>query len=181
MKKRSAAKVDTFCADHAPPVELWPVRDWSGIPELAYPDQMNCAAELLDSMIEGGRGDRTVFRFPDGEWTYRHLYETANRIANVLVDDFGLIPGNRVLLRGPNNPMLAACWFGVIKAGGVVVCTMPLLRERGSAPDPRLGRDRAGRHARSAGTAGQAGEEIPVAGCVLRCVRAGADVRHAAA
>jgi 2-aminobenzoate-CoA ligase len=106
------------------------VRDWTGIPELAYPDVMNCAAELLDSMIEGGRGDRIVFRFPGGEWTYQHLYETANRIANVLVDDFGLKPGNRVLLRGPNNPMIAACWFGVIKAGGVVVCTMPLLRER---------------------------------------------------
>ena len=56
--------------------------------------------------------------------------EQSNRIANVLVDDFGIVPGNRVLLRGPNNPMLAACWFGVLKAGGVVVCTMPLLRER---------------------------------------------------
>ena len=122
--------IDTFCADMAPPQELWPVRDWSGIPELAYPDWMNCAGELLDSVIEGGRGERTVFRFPGGTWTYHHLQETANRIAHVLVDDFGLVPGNRVLLRGPNNPMLAACWFGVLKAGGVVVCTMPLLRER---------------------------------------------------
>ena len=122
--------IDTFCAEMAPPTELWPVRDWSGIPELAYPDWMNCAGELLDSVIEGGRGERTVFRFPGGTWTYYHLQETANRIAHVLVDDFGLVPGNRVLLRGPNNPMIAACWFGVLKAGGVVVCTMPLLRER---------------------------------------------------
>ncbi|MEO8193297.1 MAG: AMP-binding protein [Gemmatimonadales bacterium] len=109
---------------------MWPVLDWSGIPELAYPQWMNSAAELLDSMIEGGRGDRIVFQFPEGSWTYRHLFEQANRIANVLVDDLDLVPGNRVLLRGPNNPMMAACWFGVLKAGGVAVCTMPMLRER---------------------------------------------------
>ena len=122
--------VDTFCAENAPPRELWPDRDWSGIPELTYPDWMNCAAELLDSVIEGGHGERIVFRYPGGSWSYRHLLEQSNRIAHVLVDDFGLVPGNRVLLRGPNNPMLAACWFAVLKAGGVVVCTMPLLRER---------------------------------------------------
>ena len=130
MTKGKSKTVDTFCEDHAAPPELWPVREWGGIPELAYPDRMNCAAELLDSVIEGGRGDRTVFKSPEGDWTYRHLYETANRIASVLVEDLGVVPGNRVLLRGPNNPMLAACWFGVLKAGGVVVCTMPLLRER---------------------------------------------------
>jgi len=122
--------VDTFCAEMLPPRELWPVRDWSGIPELAYPDWMNCAAELLDTVIESGHGERTVFRFPGGTWTYQHLFEMSNRIANVLVDDFHLVAGNRVLLRGPNNPMMAACWFGIVKAGGVVVCTMPLLRER---------------------------------------------------
>ena len=122
--------VDRFCAETLPPRELWPVRDWSGIPELAYPDWMNCAGELLDSMIESKRGTRTVFRYPGGTWTYQQLFETANRIAQVLVEDLGLVPGNRVLLRGPNNPMMAACWFAVIKAGGVVVCTMPLLRER---------------------------------------------------
>lgn len=122
--------VDTFCADRLPPRELWPVRDWTGIPELAYPERLNAAARLLDRMVESGNGDRPVFRFPDGTWTYRELMETANRIAHVLVDDFGLVPGNRVLLRAPNNPMLAACWFAVLKAGGVVVCTMPLLRER---------------------------------------------------
>lgn len=122
--------VDRFCAEMLPPRELWPVRDWSGIPELAYPDWMNCAGELLDSMIESKRGTRIVFRYPGGTWTYQQLFETANRIAQVLVEDLGLVPGNRVLLRGPNNPMMAACWFAVIKAGGVVVCTMPLLRER---------------------------------------------------
>jgi 2-aminobenzoate-CoA ligase len=122
--------IDTFCADRLPPRELWPVRDWTGIPELAYPERLNCATELLDQMVSSGNGDRLVFRYPGGTWTYRHLLETSNRIAHVLVDELGLVPGNRVLLRAPNTPMLAACWFAVVKAGGVVVCTMPLLRER---------------------------------------------------
>jgi len=125
-----SAHIDTFCAEHLPPRELWPVREWSGVSEPEYPGRLNCAAELLDRMVESGRGERPVFRFPEGEWTYRELMETANRIANVLVDDLELVPGNRVLLRGPNNPMLAACWLAVLKAGGVAVCTMPLLRER---------------------------------------------------
>ena len=127
--------LDTFCADRLPPPELWPVRDWSGVPELAYPERLNCATELLDRMVESGNGNRIVFRFPNSDgtlstWTYRQLLETSNRIARVLVENLGIVPGNRVLLRAANTPMLAACWFGVIKAGGVVVCTMPLLRER---------------------------------------------------
>ena len=126
----SSAHVDTFCADHMPPRALWPVTDWTGVPELTYPDRMNCASELLLDALEAEKGDRVVFRFPEGSWTYRKLHETANRIAHVLVDDLGVKPGNRVLLRGPNNPMMAACWFAILKAGGVVVCTMPLLRER---------------------------------------------------
>ncbi|HUQ49036.1 MAG TPA: AMP-binding protein [Gemmatimonadaceae bacterium] len=124
------AHVDTFCADHMPPREFLPVTDWTGIPELSYPPRLNCATELLLGIIESGKGDRVALRFPGGTWTYQHLYETANRIAHVLVDDCGVKPGNRVLLRGPNNPMMAACWFAIVKVGGVVVCTMPLLRER---------------------------------------------------
>ncbi|AHG93115.1 AMP-dependent synthetase and ligase (plasmid) [Gemmatirosa kalamazoonensis] len=122
--------VDTFCADNLPPRELWPVRDWTGVPELAYPARLNCAAELLDRMVATGHADRVALRWPGGRWTYAELLETSNRIANVLVNDLGLVPGNRVLLRGPNAPMLAASWLAVAKAGGVVVCTMPLLRER---------------------------------------------------
>ncbi len=125
-----SAHVDTFCRDLLPPPEQWPEMDYSGIPELAYPDRMNCAAELLDARIAAGDGDRTVFHFSGGRWTYRELLETANRIARVLVEDLGLVPGNRVLLRGYNNPMTAACWFAILKAGGIVVCTMPLLRSR---------------------------------------------------
>lgn len=121
--------VDTFCADHLPPRELWPVREWNAIPELEYPARLNCAVELLDRMTEAN-GERLVFRFPGGTWTYRQLLETSNRIAHVLADDLNVVPGNRVLLRAANTPMLAACWFAVLKVGGVVVCTMPLLRER---------------------------------------------------
>ncbi|HEY0557862.1 MAG TPA: AMP-binding protein, partial [Thermoanaerobaculia bacterium] len=124
------AHVDTFCRDSLPPPELMPHMDYSVLPELAYPGRLNAAAELLDRRIAAGDGDRTVFHFPGGTWTYRQLFETANRIAHVLVDDLGIVPGNRVLLRGPNNPMMAACWFAVLKAGGVAVATMPLLRVR---------------------------------------------------
>ena len=122
--------VDTFCRDNLPPRELWPVMDFGTLPELDYPSRLNCATELLDRMVEAGHGDRTVFIFPGGRWTYRDLLEMSNRIAHVLVDDLGVVPGNRVLLRGPNNPMMVACWFAIVKAGAVVVCTMPLLRVR---------------------------------------------------
>ena len=122
--------VDTFCAEHLPPAELQPDRVWSGVPELAYPARLNCAAELLDVMIAAGNGDRPAIRFPGGVWSYSDVSTNANRIAHVLVNDLGVVPGNRVLLRGANTPMLAACWFGVLKAGGVVVCTMAMLRER---------------------------------------------------
>ncbi|HKI04684.1 MAG TPA: AMP-binding protein [Thermoanaerobaculia bacterium] len=125
-----SAHVDTFCRDHLPPRELWPDLDYSRLPELAYPPRLNCAAELLDKAVESGWGGRTAIHYPGGRWTYGRLLETANRIAHVLVEDLGVVPGNRVLLRGPNTPMMAACWFAVLKAGGVVVCTMPLLRVR---------------------------------------------------
>jgi 2-aminobenzoate-CoA ligase len=122
---------DTFCRDALPPRELWPRMDYSTLPELAaYPPRLNCAAELLDGAVAAGHGERTVFRFPGGRWSYRQLLATANRIAHALVDNLGLVPGERVLLRGANTPMMAACWFAVLKAGGIVVCTMPLLRQR---------------------------------------------------
>ena len=124
------AHVDTFARDHLPPREMWPVLDLSTLPELGYPPRLNCAAELLDRMADGEGGERTAILWPGGRWSYRELLETANRIAHVLVEDLGVVPGNRVLLRGPNNPWMAACWFAVLKAGGIVVCTMPMLRRR---------------------------------------------------
>lgn len=127
---RWSGHVDTFCQDHLPPRELWPELDYTGVPELAYPPRLNCAAALLDAMVDAGHGDRPLLRYHGGVWSYRDLLHRANQIAHVLVDDLGVVPGNRVLLRAPNTPMLAACWFAVLKAGGVVVCTMPLLRPR---------------------------------------------------
>jgi 2-aminobenzoate-CoA ligase len=122
---------DTFCRDHLPPRALWPHMSYDVLPELAaYPRRMNCAVELLDRQVGAGLGDRPVFIFPGGRWTYGELLARANRIARVLTEDLGLEAGGRVLLRGRNTPMLAACWFAVLKAGGVVVCTMPLLRTR---------------------------------------------------
>lgn len=122
--------LDTFCRDHLPPVELWPQMVWTAYPELASRSHINCATDLLDGAVESGNGNRVVFRCDSGDWSYARLLETSNRLANVLIQDCGIQPGNRVLLRGPNTPMLAACWFAVLKAGGIVVCTMPMLRAR---------------------------------------------------
>ncbi len=123
------AHTDTFARDNLPPASAWPEFRFE-LPELKYPGRMNCATELLDKPVTRGHGHRIALRTPDGECTYTQLFTQANRIANVLVREMGLKPGNRVLLRGPNNPMMAACWFAVMKAGGVCVATMPLLRAK---------------------------------------------------
>jgi len=121
--------VDSFARENLPLRALWPELIFE--PPLTYPDRMNCATELLDRAVERGWGPRAAIVAADGvRWTYAELLTRANRIAQVLVDDLKLVPGNRVLLRGANNPMLAACWFAVIKAGGIAVATMPLLRAK---------------------------------------------------
>jgi 2-aminobenzoate-CoA ligase len=126
----SSAHIDTFANDNLPPVEQQPEFLFT-LPELQYPEQLNCAWPLLDQHVAEGRGDRTCLMAPGGlHWTYAELQDKANRIARVLVEDMGLVPGNRVLLRSPNNPMLVACWFAVMKAGGIAVTTMPLLRAK---------------------------------------------------
>lgn len=122
-----SAHTDTFCRDNLPDPADWPEIVLG--PDTSYPDRLNCATALLDDVIREHGGDRPCLLSPDGEeWSYEELRTTANRIANLLVEDLGLVSGNRVLLRGPNNPWTVACWFGVLKAGGVVVATMPLLR-----------------------------------------------------
>ncbi len=121
---------DDFARRGLPPAELWPVIDHEALARLNYPKRMNAAVELLDRAVAEGLGPRPCVRSPQATWTYAKLLETANRVASVLVNDMGLVPGNRVLLRSANNPMLAACWFGVLKAGGIAVTTMPLLRAR---------------------------------------------------
>ncbi|HEU0299407.1 MAG TPA: AMP-binding protein [Longimicrobium sp.] len=125
-----SAHVDTFARDHLPPPELLPFIDCSGLADLAYPPRLNCAVELLDRMADAGHADRPALVWDGGRWTYRELAEQSSRVAAVLRDDLGLVPGNRVLLRGFNSPMMVACWFGVLKAGAIVVATMPLLRAR---------------------------------------------------
>jgi len=124
-----SAHTDTFARDNLPPREQWPEFLFE-LPELKYPGRMNCATELLDKPVTRGHGHRVALRSPDGECTYTQLFTQANRLANVLVREMGLKPGNRVLLRGPNNPTMAAAWFGVMKAGGICVATMPLLRAK---------------------------------------------------
>ena len=129
----ATAHIDTFARDNLPPRAQWPDLVFD-LPELQYPPRLNCAAELLDRMVAAGHGGRPAIWAPvDGKpvpCTYRQLLARANRIARALSEDLGLVPGNRVLLRGPNNPMMAACWFGIVKAGGIVVATMPLLRAK---------------------------------------------------
>ena len=124
-----SAHVDTFALDNLPPREQWPEFRFD-LPELQYPERMNCAAILVDDMVKAGHGDRIAIRAPGLEWTYLDLRAQANRLANFLVREMGLKPGNRVLLRGPNNPMMAASWLAVFKAGGICVGTMPLLRAK---------------------------------------------------
>lgn len=114
---------DTFVRDRLPPAELLPEFRFE-LPELKYRDRLNAAAELL----KGGEPDSLAFVNDHGRWTYRELDEFSGRIARLLVEQEGLVPGNRVLLRGPNGYTLLAAWLGVLKAGGVVVATMPLLR-----------------------------------------------------
>jgi 2-aminobenzoate-CoA ligase len=124
-----SAHLDTFARDNLPPREQWPDFKFD-LPELKYPERMNCVAELLDRWIAAGQGDRPCLITPNETWSYAQLAERVNRIANVLTRDLGMIAGHRVLLRGPNSAMMVAAYLAVIKAGGVVVATMPLLRAK---------------------------------------------------
>jgi 2-aminobenzoate-CoA ligase len=124
------AHIDSFIRDHLPPRELWPTMDYTALPELAaYPRRLNAAVELLDMAVPAF-AERAAVRFGDEVWTYGELLFRANRIARVLTEDHGMVPGERVLLRGSNHPMLVASFFGVLKAGGIAIPTMPVLRER---------------------------------------------------
>jgi len=123
------AHLDTFARDNLPPRAQWPDFLFE-LPELKYPERMNCVVELLDRSLAAGRGNRPCLISPAESLTYAQLAERVNRIANVLTRALGMIPGHRVLLRGPNSPMMVAAYLAVIKAGGVVVATMPLLRAK---------------------------------------------------
>ncbi|MFE9254242.1 AMP-binding protein [Streptomyces sp. NPDC006879] len=130
MELKPSAHVDTFCRDHLPPAEQWPELLFE-LPELAYPERLNCGTELLDTTIERFGADRPVFRTGAGEvWSYGELRARVDRLAHVLTFDLGLVPGNRVLLRGPTGPWLVACWLAVMKAGGVAVTVLAQQRSR---------------------------------------------------
>jgi 2-aminobenzoate-CoA ligase len=122
-----SAHVDTFTRDNLPPAEQWPDL-FLDRPEFQYPDYLNAAVELTDRMVEHGFGDRTALIGNGRRRTYKELTDWSNRLAHALVEDFGIKPGNRVLIRSGNNPAMVAAWLAVTKAGAVAVNTMPLLR-----------------------------------------------------
>jgi 2-aminobenzoate-CoA ligase len=127
MSLSPSAHTDTFCRESLPPPEQWPELRFD-LADLDYPARLNCATELLDETVRRLGSDRPCLRSETETWTYGDLLRRANQVARVLTEELALVPGNRVLLRGANTPWLVAAWFGVVKAGGVVVTTVPTLR-----------------------------------------------------
>lgn len=120
-----SAHVDTFTRDNLPPGNQWPTFLLDGF---AYPDYINAAVELTDRMVERGFGDHVALIGNGRQRTYKELSDWTNRLAHALVEDYGVRPGNRILIRSANNPAMVACWLAATKAGAVAVNTMPLLR-----------------------------------------------------
>ncbi len=120
-----SAHEDSFTRDNLPPKEMWPDLLLAGFD---YPEQMNAGWELTDGMVAKGFGDNTALIGNGRRRTYKELTDWTNRLAHVLVEDLGVRPGNRVLIRSANNPAMVACWLAATKAGAVVVNTMPMLR-----------------------------------------------------
>ncbi|MBU3681661.1 MAG: AMP-binding protein [Flavobacterium sp.] len=121
---------DSFAEDHLPTIELQAEYPFVNLEQFQFPEILNCVDYLLDKHIREGRGNTPCLRTFNEVWTYQDLFNKANQIAQLLQHDLEFIPGNRVLIRSANNPMMVACWFGVLKAGGIVVSTMPLLRAK---------------------------------------------------
>ena len=116
---------DTFARDNLPPVATWPEFLLDGF---NYPPELNVGTELTDAMVVKGFGDHTALIGNGRRRTYKELADWTNRLAHVLVDDIGVQPGNRVLIRSANNPAMVACWLAATKVGAVVVNSMPMLR-----------------------------------------------------
>ena len=119
------AHMDTFARDRLPPADEWP--DLAPGP-VDYPERLNAAVELSDRMVQAGFGDHVALIGHGRRRTYKELTDWTNRLARALRDDFGVKPGNRVLIRSANNPAMVGCWLAATKAGAVVVNTMPMLR-----------------------------------------------------
>jgi len=120
-----SAHIDTFARDNLPPQEQWPEINHG---MLNYPEHLNVGVELTDRMVERGFGDHTALIGNGRRRTYKELSDWTNRLAHALVEDYGVKPGNRVLIRSANNPAMVACWLAATKAGAVVVNSMPMLR-----------------------------------------------------
>ncbi len=120
-----SAHIDSFARDNLPPPEQWPefILD-----DFEYAEHVNVAVELTDRMVEQGCGDRTALIGNGRHRTYKELSDWTNRLAHTLIEDYGVQPGNRVLIRSANNPAMVACWLAATKAGAVVVNTMPMIR-----------------------------------------------------
>lgn len=116
---------DTFTRDRLPAPDDWPEIRLQGFD---YPEWLNAGVELTDAMVAKGFGDNTALIGNGRSRTYKELTDWSNRIAHALVEDYGVKPGNRVLIRSANNPAMVACWLAATKAGAVVVNTMPMLR-----------------------------------------------------
>ena len=125
MQLGPTGHIDSFTRDRLPAAEDWPDILLAGFD---YPEWLNVAAELTDRMVEKGFGDRIALIGNGRSRTYKELTDWSNRIAHALVEDYGVKPGNRVLIRSANNPAMVASWLGATKAGAVVVNTMPMLR-----------------------------------------------------
>ncbi|MEE3046386.1 AMP-binding protein [Thalassospira povalilytica] len=119
------AHTDSFTRDKLPPLNEWPEINLDGFD---YPEYLNAGVELTDKMVEQGFGDNTALIGNGRQRTYKELADWTNRIAHALVEDYGVKPGNRILIRSANNPAMVACWLAATKAGAVVVNTMPMLR-----------------------------------------------------
>lgn len=124
-----SAHTDTFPRENLPARELWPELAFD-MEDYRYPQRLNCAVEFLDRNVANGRGGHTALISPEETLTYAQLLDRVNRICNVLTGELGMVPGNRVLLRSANNNWMVATYLAVLKAGGVVVATMPLLRAK---------------------------------------------------
>ena len=120
-----SAHIDTFSRDNLPPAAQWPDFRLAGFD---YPERLNVGVELTDRMVQKGFGDNTALIGNGRRRTYKELTDWTNRLARALVENYGVRPGNRVLIRAANNPAMVACWLAATKAGAVVVNTMPMLR-----------------------------------------------------
>jgi 2-aminobenzoate-CoA ligase len=125
MQLGPTGHIDTFARDNLPPFDQWPEIDFSGFD---YPDYVNAGVELTDRLVEKGFGDNVALIGNGRRRTYKELSDWTNRLAHALTEDYGVKPGNRVLIRSANNPAMVACWLAATKAGAVVVNSMPMLR-----------------------------------------------------